>query len=483
MQKLAIHVALFSLGIADAWSGKQNSALLFYNAPTIATLRTSPAKFSAAAADENVGTEIALTKEKAPIRWRGLIGVAAGAGMHLSCGSMYCWGNLLSYMPPELKYWAGAAAATGVPDAQFVLAYTIMAQTIGMPIGPYLYPILGARKTALLGSVLMGSGVILASYATSLATFVPFFCVMFGLGVGIAYQMPILTGTKWFPKSKGGVSGAVIFGMGASAFFFNKLATAIVNPTGINPVGGLFPASIYATWPKLLRTLGSIYLACGLIGASFQVPPPAAAEPEKGAAVVVSAAPASSGNSLLADITSKPFVTMWLMIISAAIAGLNIASSYKLFGVRRAHLNGDAYLSLIGGLASLLGNAAGRIFWGTRSDKLGFKRTILELTALQAACMASYLTLSATRLGFGFVTVTMLFCMGGAFAMFPGEALRRKWKSPAANVYGFMFSAFALAALGGPYVTKFLMAMGGEKLVFGVLSCAPLVAMALSRTL
>ena len=91
--------------------------------------------------------------------------------------------------------------------------------------------------------------------------------------------------------------------------------------------------------------------------------------------------------------------------------------------------------------------------------------------------------LSATRLGFGFVTVTMLFCMGGAFAMFPGEALRRKWKSPAANVYGFMFSAFALAALGGPYVTKFLMAMGGEKLVFGVLSCAPLVAMALSRTL
>jgi MFS family permease len=135
---------------------------------------------------------------------------------------MYCWGNLLSYMPPELKYWAGAAAATGVPDAQFVLAYTIMAQTIGMPIGPYLYPILGARKTALLGSVLMGSGVILASYATSLATFVPFFCVMFGLGVGIAYQMPILTGTKWFPKSKGGVSGAVIFGMGASAFFFNN---------------------------------------------------------------------------------------------------------------------------------------------------------------------------------------------------------------------------------------------------------------------
>lgn len=267
---------------------------------------------------------------------------------------------------------------------------------------------------------------------------------------------------------------------------------------------------MYARWPGLLRVLGSIYLAVGLLGALLQSPP--ASEPEAGAAQSVAswydsglrltslpstaavapppaaapstpAATAGSGNGLLADVTSRSFVTMWSMIIFSAIGGLNTASSYKLFGVARAHLNADAFLSLVGGLASLLGNAAGRIFWGTRSDARGFRRTFFELTALQSATLASYVILAKTRLGFACATVLMLFCMGGNFAMFAAQALRCEWRSSASGVYGFMFSAFAVAALGGPYVTGFLIARGGIGLVFGTLSCASLVAMALGSTL
>ena len=47
----------------------------------------------------------------ARVKWKGLLGLAGGSLIHLSCGSMYCWGNMLSYMPPHLKYWGGAAAA------------------------------------------------------------------------------------------------------------------------------------------------------------------------------------------------------------------------------------------------------------------------------------------------------------------------------------------------------------------------------------
>ena len=171
------------------------------------------------------------------------------------------------------------------------------------------------------------------------------------------------------------------------------------------------------------------------------------------------------------------------MILFSAISGLHTTASYKLYGVARAHLNADAFLSLVGGLASLCGNAAGRLFWGRRSDKRGFKRTFLELAVIQSIAMASYGLLSATRLGFATATVVMLFCMGGNFAMFPAQVLRSKWASSGAAVYALMFSAFGLAALGGPYVSTFLAARGVMGLFFGSLSAASLVAMALASTL
>lgn len=176
---------------------------------------------------------------------------------------------------------------------------------------------------------------------------------------------------------------------------------SLVKPLGLNPIGGAFPAAVYARWPQLLRTLGSLYLLVGVVGALLQVPPkvvtpadcetaetyvecevsddeqrdeagrgllPVTASVTEGR-VIPTAMPAVIGtgrggaasSSLLADITSRQFATMWVMIIFSAISGLHTAASYKLFGAARTHLNADSFLSLVGGLSSLLGNAAGRI--------------------------------------------------------------------------------------------------------------------------
>ena len=204
----------------------------------------------------------------------------------------------------------------------------------------------------------------------------------------IAYQMPILTGSAWFPRSKGMVTGTVIGGMGASAFFFNLLITRMANPTGLNPVLGRFPAEVYARWPSVLRALGLIYTALGLTGAALQVkpqsadttrgtardkpkeakPPPSGLSVRPPSSAAAAAATPPPRGSIVSDIASQPFALLWLMILCAATGGLNIASSYKTLGASAPHLNGDSFLSLVGGLASLLGNAAGRIFWGKLSD-------------------------------------------------------------------------------------------------------------------
>ena len=53
------------------------------------------------------------------------------------------------------------------------------------------------------------------------------------------------------------------------------------------------------------------------------------------------------------------------MILCSAVSGLNIAGSYKTFGSKQPHLNSDTFLSLVGALSAIGGNAAGRFFWGS----------------------------------------------------------------------------------------------------------------------
>merc|ERR1719238_1231837 len=140
----------------------------------------------------------------------------------------------------------------------------------GMPFGPVVEKQLGPRLTAAVGSLMMGSGVFLASYATTLLQFVLSYSVLFGLGVGLAYQMPFITGGRWFPAAKGTVQGAIISGMGASAFIFNLIGTKLINPNGANTVDGVFPPEVAARWPSLLRTLGVAFTCLSMAGAMLQ---------------------------------------------------------------------------------------------------------------------------------------------------------------------------------------------------------------------
>ena len=421
-----------------------------------------------------------------------------GVMIHLTCGSMYCWGNLISYLPSNLRYWsAERMALNGPPDAQLVLAFILVSQMTGMPLGPVLEKYLGPRLTSAVGSLMMGVGVFTASYATNLLDFVLRYAVLFGLGVGVAYQMPFVTGGRWFPTKKGTVQGAIISGMGASAFIFNFVGTKFINPDGVNAIGGSFPPEISARWPALLRTLGVAFTCLSFTGAMLQSNPQSsgikypvveffkrlggkAPEAPKRRAKAVAMSAADDQPSVLSHVFSAKFLLLWVMILNSAVSGLNIASSYKTFGSKQAHLNSDSFLTLVGALAAIGGNAAGRFFWGSSSDKFGFKACFSALTLLQGATMYNYGRLASTRPTFLLATAAMLFCMGGNFAMFPAQTFRT-FGAGGAGVYSFLFTAFGCAALLGPLLSTALIEIGGQKLVFNVLSLMSAFSFALCR--
>ena len=122
---------------------------------------------------------------------------------HLTLGTLYCWGNFLSYAPAYLRYFDGMEHIGSQPDAIYVLPLTILAQAAAMPFGPSLVKVLGASRTMLLGSWIAATAVYLASYQTTLQSFILFYSLMFGAGAGLAYTAPMAAGWKWMPNSKG----------------------------------------------------------------------------------------------------------------------------------------------------------------------------------------------------------------------------------------------------------------------------------------
>lgn len=90
----------------------------------------------------------------------------------------------------------------------------------------------------------MASGVFLASFAKNLYVFILLYSLVVGFGTGVAYTAPMVAGWKWFPQSKGAVSGSVLLGFGAGGFFFNLIGTRIINPDGLQAVDGVFPKEV-----------------------------------------------------------------------------------------------------------------------------------------------------------------------------------------------------------------------------------------------
>ena len=101
-----------------------------------------------------------------PSNKAGTSSVVGGVLLHLACG---------------------AAMATA-EDTRLAL----LAQMAGMPLGPLLEKQLGPRLTAVIGSLMMGSGVLLSSFATTLMQFVLSYAVLFGLG-----KLPALRHHHW----------------------------------------------------------------------------------------------------------------------------------------------------------------------------------------------------------------------------------------------------------------------------------------------
>ena len=310
--------------------------------------------------------------------------VIVAVGIVVGCvgmGGLMSFGVFLQPMADALG-WSHAGISTGS-----TLAFLSMG--VGGLIWGRLYDRYGARVVVLLGGLLQGLGLVLASQAQSLPVFLAAYGTVAGLAVGAVY-VPLTAATaSWFTRHRSLAVSLVSAGL--------ALGTTLVAP---------FARWLIVThdWRFAMFTLGLMAWAVILPAALLLRPAPATTSGSVTAPSSTTAAERADMN-LVQALRTPVFWSLALANFAccAAHSGpifhmVSYAADCGVAPLTAATVLGAA------GLAAL----SGRIICGLLADRTGAKRTLVACLALQAVAISLYLvardldTLYAVSMLFGF---------------------------------------------------------------------------------
>ncbi len=398
-------------------------------------------------------------------RWFVVLGALI---IQVSLGAVYIWSV---FQTPLLSHYPSWKETQVTLPAQIILACFAIAVIIAGRIQDKV----GPRPVAIAGGMLLGAGLILAKFtanfppSTALIWLIISYSVLGGLGIGAAYVCPIATCVKWFPDKRGLITGLAVAGFGAGAFFFAPLAKGLIDGSHYQLFGtnlfSLPEAGLFNTF----LILGVIFLVLITLGALLLK------NPEPGYRPAGWNPPVQSTDSLnlKAEFTptemlrTRQFWLLWGTYLIGCAAGLMIIMKaspiWESFALTTPGAGTD-YLSYnqiasTGAMAvSILAifNALGRIIWGKVSDIAGRKPTLIAMFLLCTFIMLTFNNFKQFPAFLAAISVVGL-CFGGFLAVFPAvTADYFGTKNYGAN-YGWMFSAYGVGGLLGPYLAAALM--------------------------
>lgn len=382
--------------------------------------------------------------------------LAAGMLVMLCSGAVYIWGV---FQGPLVKMFSWTQASTA-----FTFSLTLGIFGLGTVVGGRIVDKFGPREVTAVGGLLIGGGVYLASLVNAERIWLLWlsYGAMMGFGVGMIYTPIIACMSKWYPDKKGMITGLVVSFLGAGGLVFTPIAKGLITSYGV------------------LDTFSIIGILFGLlvVGASFFLKnppdgykpvgwtPPAAGS----VAAVVRNYPPS------AMLTTPQFYSLAVILLIGAMSGLMVIPFGKILA-SQAGLSDTVATSAI--MLISIGNAAGRVIWGTVSDKLGRLRTIMVILCVSGTTMLflNQLTGVISLVGIGIVA----FCYGGILGTMPATTADFFGAKNLGMNYGLLLLAFSTSAIGAPIVAGMAKdATGDFKTAFliGGISCLLALAVA-----
>ncbi|CCO23887.1 L-lactate MFS transporter [Maridesulfovibrio hydrothermalis] len=378
-----------------------------------------------------------MSEKRIMNRWLAVLGAVL---MQLALGAIYAW----SVFTPSLIEAGWTKVQTQAVFSIGLVTFALSMVWAGKKLTKW-----GPGKLSFLSAIVLGAGYALAGTTggTSFPALCLFIGVIGGAGIGLGYVVPIAVGMRWFPDKKGFITGLAVAGFGFGAMAWVKLAGAWGNLIGTFGLSTTF--SIYGLLFCLMIAIGGIWM---------RFPPegwtPEGYHPETNAAAANEAA---EENFSFSEMLRTPqFYLIFATFTFSAAAGLMSIGLMKLYPMEALQAAGHstAEASAIAGTAMAvffsLSNGLGRIIWGTASDKLGRKLSILLMAAIQGVTLLAFTVMAGNELLLYVGASIIGFNFGGNFALFPTITADTFGTKNVGQNYPYVFLAYGVGGIFGP---------------------------------
>ena len=278
---------------------------------------------------------------------------------------------------------------------------------------------IGPRYVVLAGAVLLGLGLLLASYAQSALQFQLAFGLLVGIAVGSFFSLMIAAVMGWITEHRGLAVSLVSVGVGVAPMTMSPFAAWLITQMDWRSAQVVLAVLVWAT----------------LVPAALFVRRPPQAEMTGGSG---EDATQERSMTLRDAFVSPPFIVLALTFFAccAAHAGPIFHTVTYAMTCGLAPLAAVTIYS-VEGLAGL----GGRLALGVLADRLGVKRVLIAGLVIQALAAAGFIF--ASRLGeFYAVAATFGFAYGGVMPLY--AVLAREYFGQ--RILGAVFGAAAMVS-------------------------------------
>jgi OFA family oxalate/formate antiporter-like MFS transporter len=329
--------------------------------------------------------------------------------MQLCLGATYAWSV---FVAPLRAHTGLSQAAAQIPFTTFYFAFPLTMLFAGSLLHRF-----GPRACAVTGGMLFGGGWLLASLGseTFLLTVLGI-GLLAGIGVGMAYVVPIAVLVQWFPRQKGLATGLAVAGFGCGAALISQVADRLITTGGFTP---------FQTFGMLGGVFGAVVSLSGLM---MRFP----------------ATDRTEGQTLLKirDILRRrEFQILFISMTIALAGGFAVNANLKDLSLAKAAESG---LTAVGIFA--LANAGGRLLWGFIFDKFAARPVITANLLGQAALFLTAVFWLDSGPGFLLFSAFAGLNYGGVLVIYASTVVRLWGVERVGQVYGLLFSANVVAA-------------------------------------